>query len=134
MLTLASLAVSTALSPNPSLSFYGTHWRQYGALAQAAVVIFAWALSAQDQRARAIVLRTVSVPAALTALYGIAQYLGWDPILPAAGYHIGEGIWTIVRPPSTLGYVSYFATWLLFVFFLSLALPGGPAKSAPRSR
>ena len=59
---------------------------------------------------------------ALTALYGIAQYFGWDPILPAAAYHIGEGIWTIVRPPGTLGYVSYFATWLLFVVFLSLAL------------
>ena len=36
--------------------------------------------------------------------------------------------WTIVRPPSTLGYVSYFATWLLFVFFLSAALPGRLAK------
>ena len=61
MLTLASLALSTALSPNPALSFYGTHWRQYGALAQAAVLIFAWALSAQDTRAYGILLRTVSV-------------------------------------------------------------------------
>jgi tetratricopeptide (TPR) repeat protein len=69
-------------------------------------------------------LRVVSVAGAITALYGIAQYLGWDPILPAAAYRIGEGIWTIVRPPSTLGYASYFATWLLFVVFLSLALPG----------
>ena len=127
MLTFVSLAISTALSPNPSLSFYGTRWRQYGALAQAAVLIFAWALSAQTQRID-LVLRVVSVGGALTALYGIAQYLGWDPILPAAAYHIGEGIWTIVRPPSTLGYVSYFATWLLFVVFLSLALPGRLAK------
>jgi O-antigen ligase len=123
MFTLGSLAVSTALSPNPVLSFYGTHWRQYGALAQAAVVIFACALSIQSPRA-SVILRTVSVAGAATALYGIAQYLGWDPILPVAAYHIGEGVWTIVRPPSTLGYVSYFATWLLFVFFLSLALPG----------
>ena len=37
---------------------------------------------------------------------------------------MGEGVWSIVRPPSTLGYVSYFATWLLAVAFLSLALPG----------
>jgi O-antigen ligase len=127
MFTLASLALSTALSPNPSLSFYGTHWRQYGALAQAAVVIFAWALSTMSART-GIVLRAVSIAGGLTALYGIAQYLGWDPILPAAGYHIGEGVWTIVRPPSTFGYVSYFATWLLFVIFLSLALPGRLAK------
>ena len=130
MLTLASLALSTALSPNPALSFYGTHWRQYGALTQAAVLVFAWALSTQTHRIGVgVVLRAISAAGALTALYGIAQYLGWDPILPAAAYHIGEGIWTIVRPPSTLGYVSYFATWLLFVLFLSLALPGRLART-----
>jgi O-antigen ligase len=128
MLSLVSLALSTALSPNPGLSFYGTHWRQYGALTQAAVLIFAWALSTQTHRI-GLLLRFVSVAGALTALYGIAQYLGWDPILPAAAYHVGEGIWTIVRPPSTLGYVSYFATWLLFVVFLSVALPGRLAKA-----
>jgi O-antigen ligase len=127
MLTLASVALSTALSPNPERSFYGSHWRQYGALAQAAVVIFAWGLSAQAGRVT-VLLRVVSVTGALTALYGIAQYLGWDPILPAAAYHIGEGSGMIVRPPSTLGYVSYFATWLLFVVFFSLALPGRMAK------
>ena len=48
MLTLASLALSTALSPNPALSFYGTHWRQYGALTQAAVLIFAWSTFRTD--------------------------------------------------------------------------------------
>ena len=128
MLSLVSLALSTALSPNPGLSFYGTHWRQYGALTQAAVLIFTWALSTQTHRI-GLLLRFVSVAGALTALYGIAQYLGWDPLLPAAAYHVGEGIWTIVRPPSTLGYVSYFATWLLFVVFLSVALPGRLAKA-----
>jgi O-antigen ligase len=127
VLSFVSLAISTALSSNPTLSFYGTRWRQFGALAQAAVLIFAWALYAQTRRIETV-LRFVSAGGALTALYGIAQYLGWDPILPAAAYHIGEGIWTIVRPPSTLGYVSYFATWLLFVVFFSLALPGRLAK------
>jgi O-antigen ligase len=127
LLSLAWLAVATAISPNPELSFYGTHWRQYGALAQAAVLIFVCALSVQAARSE-IILRTVSIAGAVTALYGIAQYLGWDPILPSAAYHIGEGVWTIVRPPSTFGYVSYFATWLLFVVFLSLALPGRFAK------
>src|SRR5271169_2987507 len=58
LLTLASLALSTALSPNPSLSFYGTHWRQYGALTQSAVVIFAWALYTQSQHA-GVILRAV---------------------------------------------------------------------------
>jgi O-antigen ligase len=127
ILTLASLAVSTALSPNPARSFYGAHWRQFGTLTQAAVAIFAWSISTQTHRI-SLILRVTSAAGGFTALYGIAQYLGWDPILPAAAYHIGEGIWTIVRPPSTLGYVSYFATWLLFVFFLSLAVPGRLAR------
>src|SRR5471032_2296174 len=64
--------------------------------------------------------------------YGIAQYLGWDPLLPAAAYHTGEGFWTIVRPPGTLGYASYFATWLLFVIFLSLALANLETSAAWR--
>lgn len=123
LLTLAILALSTALSPNPALSFYGTHWRQFGALTQAAILIFACSLALQANHAT-FILRIVTAAGALTALFGIAQYLGWDPIIPPAAYHIGEGTWTIVRPPSTLGYVSYFATWLLFVGFLALALPG----------
>jgi len=63
LLTLRSLAVSTALSPNPALSFYGTRWRQYGALAQAAVLMFAWALSAQTERI-GMILRVVSAAGA----------------------------------------------------------------------
>src|SRR3954453_21783589 len=50
LLTLASLAFSTAMSAHPARSFYGSRWRQYGALAQAAVVIFAWAIAAQRER------------------------------------------------------------------------------------
>jgi phage shock protein PspC (stress-responsive transcriptional regulator) len=73
------------------------------------------------------------VAGGLSALYGIAQYFGWDPILPAGAYHIGEGIWTIVRPPATLGYVSYFATWLLCVAFLSMGLAAMEKSSAWRS-
>lgn len=122
---LASLAVSTALSVDPALSFTGTNWRRFGAPVQAAVLLFAWllacAVSAKPGRAR-IVLRGVAWSGAAAALYGIAQYFGWDPLLPRSSYHIGEGIWTIVRPPGTLGYASYFATWLLAAAFLSLAL------------
>jgi hypothetical protein len=37
-------------------------------------------------------------------------------------YHVGEAPLTIVRPPGTLGYVSYFATYLLSVIFAGVAL------------
>jgi O-antigen ligase len=123
ILTVLSLAVSTASSVSPSHSLYGSGWRRYGAVAQLATLLLAWSISGQA-RSTVVFLRVVAAAGAVTALYGIAQYFGWDPILPAAAYHIGEGIWTIVRPPSTLGYASYFATWLLFVVFWSLALPG----------
>jgi tetratricopeptide (TPR) repeat protein len=79
--------------------------------------VFAWTVR------RSLELpRVIAAAGALTALYGIAQYFGWDPLLPASQYHIGEGIWTIVRPPGTLGYVSYFATWLLMCGFLGMWL------------
>ena len=121
LLTALSLTVSTALSAEPWLSFYGSGWRRFGALAQGAVLLVAWSIYGQARRA-AVFLRIVTLAGAVTAVYGIAQYLGWDPILPKSLYHIGEGVWTIVRPPSTLGYASYFATWLVFVIFWSLAL------------
>ena len=125
VLNLVSLAISTALSANPALSAFGTNWRRFGSVIQATILLFSWLIAShaasRPDRVRSI-LRGIAIAGGISAVYGIAQYFGWDPILPAAAYHIGEGIWTIVRPPGTLGYVSYFATWLLFVTFLSLAL------------
>ncbi len=120
-----SLAVSTGLSRDPALSTFGTSWRRYGLVAQGALLLFTWTVAAtaagRPERVRTI-LRGISLAGLLTALYGIVQYFGWDPLLPKAAYHVGEGMWSIVRPPGTLGYVSYFATWLLMSAFLSMAL------------
>jgi O-antigen ligase len=125
LLAAISLGLSTVFSANPALSLFGTNWRRFGAVVQASVLLFAWimaqSLAGRRERIR-IILRGIGVATFLMAMYGIAQYWGWDPILPASAYHIGEGLWTIVRPPGTLGYVSYFATWLLMASFLSLAL------------
>jgi O-antigen ligase len=125
LLNAGSLALSTAFSPHRALSLFGSTWRSYGALVQAAAMLFAWLVAWQcagrPDRVRTI-LRGIAVAGLVSAAYGIAQYFGWDPFLPAAAYHVGEGAWTIVRPPGTLGYASYFATWLLMTVFLSLAL------------
>ncbi len=110
-LNLASLAVSTAVSTRPGLSLMGTSWREFGLIPQAAALMFAWTVAGGLGSAR-VVLRGVAVAGIAAGAYGIAQYFGWDPLLPASAYHIGEGVWTIVRPPGTMGYVSYFATWL----------------------
>src|ERR1017187_7358167 len=69
-----------------------------------------------------VLLRSIAASGLIVALYGIAQYFGWDPLLDARGYHVGDGIWTIVRPPSTLGHADYSANWLLFVVFAGAAL------------
>jgi O-antigen ligase len=125
LLNAGSLAISTALSTNPNLSLYGSTWRCYGAVVQTVAMLFAWLVAwhctGRPDRARTV-LRGVSVAGLVSAGYGIAQYLGWDPLLARASYVVGAGALSIVRPPGTLGYASYFATWLLFTVFLSIAL------------
>jgi len=124
LLGVASLVLSTAVSSNPAVSLFGTAWRRYGGLSQASIMVVA-VLIAKHTAGRfdraTIILRGISAGALLAATYGIAQYCGWDPLLPASAYHIGEGIWTIVRPPGTLGYTSYYAVWLVMACFASLA-------------
>jgi hypothetical protein len=133
LLNLLSLAVSTAFSGKVNLALYGGTWRRFGVVEQGAVMVLAWMVAvhcvARPERAKTI-LRGVALAGLASAAYGIAQYFGWDPILPAAAYHIGQGAWTIVRPPGTLGYASYFATWLLMTLFLSLALAAMETSAA----
>ncbi len=120
-----SLAISTLASANPALSLAGSNWRYWGLVTQLAALSFAF-LVAACCAGRAgwlrVLLRAVSLSGLLVAAYGIAQYFGWDPLLDVRGYHVGEGIWTIVRPPSTLGHADYSANWLLFVVFAGAAL------------
>ena len=120
-----SLILSTAFSSQMGLSVSGTDWRRFGLITQVAVFLFT-AIAAADLNRGPLRLRTYLRAAAIAALpislYGIAQYFGWDPWIPKQAYHIGEGIWTIVRPPGTLGYVTYFAGYLVSAVFLGLAL------------
>lgn len=120
-----SLLLSTAFSSRAELSLWGTNWRRFGLITQLALLLFT-AITAADlsgsQGRLKLYLRAVVAAAIPVSVYGVAQYFGWDPWIPKQAYHVGEGIWTIVRPPSTLGYVSYFANYLVFVVFFALAL------------
>lgn len=130
-----SLAISAMFSTNPALSWFGGNWRRFGAVEQAATLLFAWLVAshvaAETARVQTV-LRGVAAAALFAGLYGILQYSGIDPILPASAYHIGQGIWSIVRPPGTLGYVSYFANWLAMALFLCLALAQMENRTALR--
>jgi O-antigen ligase len=120
-----ALGVATLLSSNRALSLNGGNWRRYGFLTQTAVLVFALLAAAwmsTDATLVRSVLRAAVASGAVASLYGIAQYLGWDPLLPAKSYQDGEGPFTIVRPPGTLGHADYFAAWLVAIVFLGMAL------------
>ena len=125
LLTVFSLVTSAALSQNFDLSLFGTSWRRFGVTGQATVLLFAWLAAAscagRPDRGRTL-LWGISAAGVVSAIYGIAQYSGWDPILPASAYRVGEGTWQIVRPPGTMGHAGYFAAWLVMAAFAGLAL------------
>jgi len=120
-----AFVIASLLSLNRPLSLDGGSWRRLGLIPETGLLLFVllasgWLVS-QEYRVRAL-LRTLAASGALAACYGIAQYFGWDPWLPAGAYQVGEGVFTIVRPPGTLGHADYFASWLVVVLFLALAL------------
>jgi O-antigen ligase len=126
-----SAVVSTVFSTQPQLSSNGSNWRRYGLVSETALLVFtllstAW-LAADRRRIRRL-LRLIAAGGAAAALYGISQYFGWDPLLPARSYLIGEGTLAIVRPPGPLGHADYFANWLLFVTFAGLVLESRSAR------
>ena len=132
---VASLAVSTVISARPRLSIFGSNWRLFGSATQATICLLGWLVAmgcaGNPNRVR-VVLRAITLAGALSGAYGILQYLGWDPWLPSASYRVGSATGTLIRPPGTLGYSSYFATWLLIVVFLSLALRARETSAAWR--
>ncbi len=120
-----SCLTSTILSRDPGLSLSGTTWRRLGLVSWTAILLMGMLtaiVAARSSRDVPFLLRCVAASGFCVAAYGILQWSGWDPWLPAAAYHIGDPPWTIVRPPGTLGYVTYFANYLLTVLFFSLGL------------
>src|SRR5579864_5375446 len=124
-LEAVAILVATLFSTHRALSWFGSAWRRSGLFAELAVLILAVMAAAHlaADRARLRLLLRITVLAALpAALYGIVQYFGIDPWIPSSGYHFGEGPFVIVRPPSTLGHATYFATYLLYAVFAGVAL------------
>jgi O-antigen ligase len=126
LLTVLCAAASPVLSLTGNmLAWNGSNWRRWGAAEQVATVLCAFLAAALAQRSpahRIAVLRALCAAGVLAALYGIVQYFGFDPILPAAAYLVGEGRYQIVRPPGPLGHSDYFAAFLLWPVFAGTAL------------
>jgi O-antigen ligase len=120
-----SLAVAVALSSSRALSLNGSGWRRFGLLTQTCLTLIALLVAAwiaEDRSRIRTILRMFVGAGAVGALYGVAQYFGWDPLLPASAYQAGQGAFMIVRPPGTLGHADYFGAWLVAIFFAALAL------------
>ena len=85
----AALVLATAFSTDRALSLAGTNWRRLGLVTQLALLLCAYLASFERKQH---VVRAIAVSGSLAALYGIAQYFGWDPWNPKKGYFIGEGV------------------------------------------
>jgi hypothetical protein len=109
---------ATLSSPLHGLAWEGSEWRRLGALEWSAIIVAAVLASTH----RLPVLRGLCWAGIAAALYGIAQYFGWDPWLDASGYHFGEGVFQIVRPPGPMGHSNYLAAFLLWPVFCGAAL------------
>ncbi len=123
----ATLVLATVFSTNPALSAAGGNWRRFGLISHCAVLVVALmaaAFTSGDPGRIRFLLRAIAAAGIPAALYAILQYFGWDPFLPSSSYHVGEGVWTIVRPPGTLGRANYLATYLLYVTAAGVALAG----------
>ena len=122
---IALAIVTTLCSAHPALAWNGSSWRRMGALTECAVVVAALWIAAYTLKSQARLVwlqRAMCAAGLLASLYGIAQYFGWDPLLPKAAYEAGDGIFQIVRPPGTLGHSDYFAAFLLWPVFAGIGL------------
>ncbi len=121
----AAGALATVFSEDRVISLAGSEWRRMGLPAWLACLALAAAVPmavGEDRLRRRRVVLAIVLAAVAASLYGVAQYLGYDPWIPPALYHIGEGEWQIVRPPATLGHVSYFAAFILPAVFAAAGL------------
>jgi O-antigen ligase len=127
LLFAASLCVSGSLSAHRELSFFGTGWRRMGVIPTLAILVCgvftAADLSIVPQHVKQV-LRVVATPGLVIGVYGILQYLGWDPILHADQVRFSDHF----RPPGTFGNPTYYANYLIFVVYAGIGLGVGDDK------
>jgi O-antigen ligase len=115
LVEVVSLLGSAVLSKQPVLALAGTTETRLGAVTQISAIIIAAALAGYVNLHRSFakrVLLAMELTAFIAAVYGVAQYLGWDPLLRSELYTdlIPE---TMIRPPAMFGQATYFAAFLL---------------------
>lgn len=123
ILGVASLFISSAFSNDAWLSFAGTVWRRLGGITQAIIFFIAAVIAgivSLDRASAKTLMLGMENAGAITSIYAILQYAGWDPLIPAHLYKLGSP--AVVRPPATLVQATFFATFLLPAIFIALGL------------
>ncbi len=126
--------VATTFSMDPVLSLAGSEWRRMGlpawlgCLAVAAAIPYA----ARTDNQRRGLLIAVALSGVAAGFYSFGQYLDWDPWIPSSLYHLMENGQEIVRPPSTFGQATYFATFELLAGFAAAGLALSSKSAAAR--
>lgn len=130
----ASLVLSAALSHDPALAVGGTTFRRLGALTQIIILFVLAVLAAHASSHRSFTRRllvAIEISGAIAGLYGILQYLGWDPLLSPELYttrYTGD----VIRPPATLRHAIYFANFLIPVILIAGTLAINEVRAAWR--
>jgi O-antigen ligase len=118
-------ALAALSSPLAAMAWNGSNLRRWGAITEMATLAIAFLIAlgvGSSRSGRRLLLRCWCVAGVVASAYGILQYFGWDPIIPAYLYQVGEGSFQIVRPPATLGHSDYFAAFLLWPVFSGIGL------------
>jgi len=117
---------ATMNSMSPAVSFWGGDWRRMGWITQfamiSAVVAVPLAIGSDFFRWKRL-LQIIAAIGAISAGYGVLQWIGWDPLLPG---FLRERIIVefagAYRSSGTIGQPAYFANYLLYPFFAALTL------------
>jgi O-antigen ligase len=114
-----SLSLSTAFSADSSLASFGTTGRRFGAISQVLILFLTLVAASYSSIRREVVpkiLLAVELAGGLAATYGILQYFGLDPLLPAQTYN---NTYNALRIPATFGHAMVFANFLLPVVLIA---------------
>jgi O-antigen ligase/tetratricopeptide (TPR) repeat protein len=112
-----SMIASTLLSPLPGVSIWGRDFEDLGyelySTLSFLVILFAIAFRMRTREQVVRFALAVAVTGTLTALYGIVQHFGWDPI--------GRGA-DATRVISSLGNPLFFGSYLLMTVTVTVAI------------
>ena len=126
VLLLIAVALATVNSMNPFVSFWGGDWRRMGWITHFAMITAAIAVGvscAKDFHRLKVLLSVVVAGGIASGAYGLLQWVGWDPFLPQfTRDKLMAQFGGQYRAPGTIGQSTYFANFLLYPFFASIAL------------